>query len=327
MSTLTLKGTSWVTVRQYRRTLWLAGALVVLALAVIGGLRIWDLQYPDLRIEDRYEVVSDDNRAYGVLRFAVEQLSTGLVLLPLLVGAFVAGPLIAREYESGTYQLSLTQSVSPTAWLRAKLLVATAAALLTTLALMAVFRIGWGRTSGTWALHWAGRGPYEATGVVLVAHLLAAVAVGALLGLLIRRALVAMAATGLVMGIVLLALGAFRWSFLPVQTITGPAGPALPLSVDSLTMESGLLTATGARFDERICWEEAARTPGTDHITGLWNKVEAQCQVRHGVTAQYIDFHPQSHFWPTQLIETGIVLALAALAAFAAFRVLRARHA
>ncbi|MFC8957408.1 ABC transporter permease [Streptomyces sp. NPDC057101] len=328
MSTLTLKGTYWVTVRQYRRTLWLAGALVVLALAVIGGLRIWDLQYPDLRIENRYGVVSDDNRAYGVLRFAVEQLSTGLVLLPLLVGALVAGPLIAREYESGTYKLSLTQSVSPAAWLRAKLLTATAAALLTTLALMAVFRIGWGRTSGTWALHWAGRGPYEATGVVLVAYLLAAVAVGALLGLLIRRALVAMAATGLVMGIVLLVVGAFRWSFLPVQTITGPAGPALslPHSVDSLTMESGLLTATGARFDERICWEEAARTPGTDHTMGLWGKVEAQCQARNGVTGQYIDFHPQSHFWPTQLIETGIVLALAALAAFAAFRVLRARH-
>ena len=327
MSTLTLKGPYWVTVRQYRRTLWLAGGLVVLALAVIGGLRIWDAQYPDLPVQGGTRVVSDENRAFSMLSFAVERMSVGMVLLPLLVGAFVAGPLIAREYESGTYKLSLTQSVSPTAWLRAKLLSATGAAVVVTLVLMAVFRIGWGRTLDTWSLHWADRGPYEATGIVLFAYLLAAVAVGALLGQLIRRTLVAMAATGLVVGVVLLVLGAFRWSFLPVKTLTGPAGPTLWPSGNSLTMESGLLTASGARFDELICWEEAARTPGTDSVEGLWGKVEAQCQARHGVTSQYIDYHPESHFWPTQLIETGIVLALAALAAFAAFRVLRARHA
>ncbi|MFF1511582.1 ABC transporter permease subunit [Streptomyces sp. NPDC058326] len=326
MSTLALKGPYWVTVRQYRRTLWLTGALVLLALVVIGGLRIWDAQTPDVQVQDGYLDVADGNRAHHLLRFAIEELSIGMVLLPLLVGAFVAGPLIAREFESGTYKLSLTQSVSPAAWLRAKLVTATATALVTALALMAVFRIGWGRVGGSWSLSWSERGPYEATGIVLLAYLLAAVAVGALLGQLIRRTLVAMAATGLVLGVVVLVLGAYRWSILPVKTVTAQAGGTLWAPENGLIMDSGLLTSSGARFNESICWEEAAMTPGTDSTEGLWGKVEAACQARHGVTTQYLDYHPQSHFWPTQLIESGIVLALAALALYAAFRVLRARH-
>ncbi|MFB7029407.1 MULTISPECIES: ABC transporter permease [unclassified Streptomyces] len=325
MSTLALRGSYWVTVRQYRRTLWLTGALVLLALAVIGGLRVWDLRTPDVYMENG-ESFSADDRAYGLLRYGIEQLSLGMALLPLLAGAFVAGPLIAREFESGTYKLSLTQSVTPAAWLRAKLLIATAVALVTTLALAGVFRIGWGRTANTWNLGWSDRGPYEAAGVVLFAYVLAAVAVGALVGQLIRRTLVAMAATGLIMGAVLLVLGELRWSFLAVKTVTGPHGGTLWTPKDGFMMETGLLTSSGARFDGTACWEEAARTPGTDHVNGLWNKVQDQCLARNGVTGQYLDYHPHSHFWPTQLIETGILLALAALAGYAAFRVLRARH-
>ncbi|MCZ0980547.1 ABC transporter permease [Streptomyces diastatochromogenes] len=222
MSALALKGPYWVTVRQYRRTLWLAVAVVVVSLAVIGGLRIWDARTPDPISKDGTWFPGDD-RAYDLLRAALEYTGGGMLLLPLLVGAFVAGPLIAREFESGTYKLSLTQSVSPVAWLRAKLLTSTAAALLTALALAGVFRIGWSGLPGTWFMKWDPV-PYAAVGVVLFGHLLAAVAVGALIGLLIRRTLVAMAVTGVTMGVVLAVLGAFRWSFLPVVTATGPVG-------------------------------------------------------------------------------------------------------
>ncbi|MFF6867185.1 MULTISPECIES: ABC transporter permease [unclassified Streptomyces] len=326
MSTLALRGSYWVTVRQYRRTLWLAGALVLLALAVIGGLRIWDLQTPDVPVEDGYLLPAEDNKAVRLLVFGMEQLSVGMLLLSLLAGAFVAGPLVAREFESGTYKLSLTQSVSPAAWLRAKLLTATAAALATTLALMAVFRIGWNRTSGSWNLQWSDRGPYEASGVVLLAYVLAAVAVGALVGQLVRRTLLAMAVTGLVMGVVALVLGALRWSFLTVKTVTGPRDTTLWTPENGLAMDTGLLTASGARFDESVCWDEVNEAPGLDAMEDGGMKLHEACLTRNGVNAQYVDYHPESHFWPTQLIETGILLALAALAACAAFRVLRARH-
>ncbi|WP_030220999.1 ABC transporter permease subunit [Streptomyces bikiniensis] len=326
MSTPALRGPYWVTVRQYRRTLWLTGALVLAALAVIGGLRIWDLQTPDVYLEDGYWRPADDNSGFRMLRFGVEQLSLGMVLLPLLAGAFVAGPLVAREFESGTYKLSLTQSVSPAAWLRAKLLTATAVALATTLALMGVFRIGWGRASGTWDLNWSDRGPYEATGVVLFAYVLAAVAVGVLVGQLIRRTLVAMTATGLVMGVVLLVLGELRWSFLAVKTVTGPRDATLWTPDNGLMMDMGLITSSGARFDQSVCWDEVNRSPRLDGMGDGGMRIFENCLTRHGVTGQYVDYHPQSHFWPTQLIETGILLALAALAGYAAFRLLRARH-
>ncbi|MEU2077427.1 ABC transporter permease [Streptomyces sp. NPDC013489] len=326
MSTLALKGPYWVTVRQYRRTLWLVGAAVAASLVVVGGLRIWDAQTPDRYYEDGQRYAPDDNRGYETLRIALEYGGMWLLFLPLLVGAFVAGPLIAREFESGTYKVSLTQSVGPADWLRSKILTASAAALATTLALIGVYRIGWGRVSGSYQFSWSDRGPYETTGIVLVAYVLAAVAVGALVGQLIHRTLVAMAATGLFMGLVLLVLGAFRWSFLGVKTATGPAGPTLWTPENGLTMDSGLLTSSGVRFDQTICWDEVNRTPGVDSMNDGGMKIFERCLAQHDVTSQYVDYHPQSHFWPTQLIESGILLALAALALYAAFRVLRTRH-
>ncbi|MER7951052.1 ABC transporter permease [Streptomyces sp. NPDC096079] len=308
MSTLALKGPTWVTVRQYRRTLWLAAAAVGVSLAVIGGLRIWDAS-ADAELPDRW------GRGYDLLRGAMEQLSHGMLALPLLVGAFVAGPLIAREFESGTYRLSLTQSITPAAWLRAKLLTATAASLATTLALTAVYLIGWQRVSGSYGLHWAERGPYEATGTVLTSYVLLAVAVGALVGQLVRRTLVAMAVTGGAVGLVLLVLGSFRWDFLPVRTITGKAYQnvyALQTPGSGLAVDQGLITADGRRLPGYYCY-------GSDVPGG-------GCRSDEAISAQYLDYHPFAHFWPTQLIESGIVLALAALTALAAFRVLRARH-
>ncbi|MFF5633512.1 ABC transporter permease [Streptomyces sp. NPDC012825] len=314
MSTLALKGSYWVTVRQYRRTLWLMGGLVFLALAVIGGLRIWDARTPDRYEEGDFRFLGIYGSGYDLLRGAMEHLSVGMVAFPFLVGVFVAGPLIAREFESGTYRLSLTQSVSPAAWLRAKLLTTTAVTVGTTLVLTAVYLIGWGRVSGTWQFHWADRGPYETTGTVLVSYVLLAVAVGALVGQSVRRTLPAMAVTGGLVGVVMLVLGSLRWDFLSVRTITGPAvadASVLSVSGDSLLVEQGLIGVSGKRLPGWFCSPDAP----AEH-----------CRPGEDVTAQYADYHPASHFWPTQLIETGILLALAALAAYAAFRVLRARH-
>ncbi|MFE0703072.1 ABC transporter permease [Streptomyces sp. NPDC058872] len=324
MSGLALKGASWLTVRQYRRTLWLTAAVVALSFLVVAGLRLWDAQTPDSLTADGMRVPANDT-GHALLREAMLQGVVGMLLLPLLVGAFVAGPLIAREFESGTHKLSLTQSLSPTAWLRAKLLVTTAAALLATLALMGVFRIGWDRVSGTWNLTWAERGPYESSGVVLVAYVLAAVAVGALIGLLVRRTLVAMATTGLVLGALQLVLGALRWSFLPVETYV-KNGPASGLPDDAFLVHTGMLTRDGSRFDPVTCWREAADTTRNVDVPDLWIKTYDGCLARHDVVGEFVDYHPRSHFWPTQLIESGIVLALAGLALYAAFRVLRARH-
>ncbi|MBT2482407.1 ABC transporter permease subunit [Streptomyces sp. ISL-94] len=309
MSALTLKGPYWATVRQHRRTLWAVPALVAAGLAAVVALRAWAGD-PD---SDRMTVPSSNHGA-TLLRLFMEAANTGLLFLPLLVGAFVAGPMTARELESGTWRLALTQSATAKAWLGAKVLVAAAVAVLGSAALAGVYRLGWVRISGTYQFHWADRGTYEATGPVLVGYCLLGVAIGALVGQLVRRTLAAMAVTGLLTGLVLLGLGALRWSFLSVETNTVPfpGSPAKLIPHSALLMDSGLLTATGERLPEYACF---ART----HNLRV-------CPADMHITARYAEFHPASHYWPTQLIETSLLLALTAALLYAAFRLVRARH-
>ena len=44
-----------------------------------------------------------------------------LLVIPVLIGMFWGAPLLAREYESGTYRLAWTQGVTRTRWLAVKL--------------------------------------------------------------------------------------------------------------------------------------------------------------------------------------------------------------
>ncbi|MFJ8664175.1 ABC transporter permease subunit [Streptomyces sp. NPDC093600] len=302
MSSLALKGTYWVTARQHRSALRAVAATAGLSLVCMAGLRFWDSRTPG----------TNQDNGYTLLRWGMEYFAVGMVVLPLLVGAFVAGPLVAHELESGTYKLALTQSVSPRHWFASKLLVAGAVTVGGTLALMAAYALGLARVAGDWQFTWDERGTYESTGPLLVAHGLLAVAVGALVGQLVRRTLVAMSVTGVVVGAVLLALHALRWDFLPVRTITGPAGPTLWVPDGALETDSGLISTAGERLPGWFCAEPLDEN--------------GVCRSDENIAARYIDYHPASHFWPTHLIETGIVLALAALALLAAFRVLRARH-
>lgn len=309
MSTLTLKGPYWVTVRQHRRVLWAVPALVAVGLAAVVALRVW---LGDPGSDRKYQTAG--YYTWELLRLSMQYAGNALLLLPLLVGAFVAGPMVARELESGTWRLALTQSTTARAWLGSKVLVAAVVAVLGSLALICVYRLGWAAVAGTWQLHWADRGPYEATGPVLVAYCLLGVALGALVGQLVRRTLVAMALTGLLTGLVLLVLGVLRWSFLPVVTgtVPFPGNPGSLIPPSALMMDTGYLTSTGERLSENACFERT-------HDTG-------DCPADLNITAWYADFHPVSHHWPTQLIETSIVLALAAAALYAAFRLVHTRH-
>ncbi|GGT55394.1 ABC transporter permease [Streptomyces purpureus] len=304
MSTLlSPTGPRWVVVRQHRTALWTAAAAVAASAALVTALRMWDDAVPG----------TNQDNGYALLRIGMDYAAMLLLALPLLIGAFVAGPMVARELESGTYKLALTQSVTPRRWLASKLVIAVTVTAVGTLALMGVFALGRSRVANEYLFSWDERGTYEATGTVLLSYCLLAVAVGALVGQLVRRTLVAMAATGVVLGVVQLVLTALRWDFLPVRTLTGPYGADLLVPDEGLYMDSGLISTSGQRLPGWYCPE-----PLTEN--GI-------CRSDVDIAAQYIDYHPASHFWPTQLIETGIVLALTALVLAAAFKVLRARHA
>ncbi|MEU2496187.1 hypothetical protein [Streptomyces sp. NPDC007883] len=237
---------------------------------------------------------------------ALDRGSTLLVPAPLLIAAYVAGPLFAREAETGTHQVAWTQSVSPLRWTATKLvLVATAVAAATT-AFVAVFR--WSRApvvDNAFLPLWSGP-VYTAYGTTATAYALLAVGVGALTGLLVHRAFAAMGVAGLVTGTVMLVLGAVRHTLWPTEILTGRP---LPHPRDTWWVESGSLDASGGRVSSVMC-------------PGYWDPCDGGGT---GVT-DFARTHPPSHFWPIQLVETGILLALAAAATYAAFRVLRRRH-
>lgn len=309
MSALTLKGPYWVTVRQHRRVLWVVPALIAVGLVVMVSLFVWSA-YPTYDHLHRPILTP----GYDLLRGYMHTASENLVFLPLLVAAFVAGPMVARELESGTWRFALTQSTTAKAWLGSKVMVAAAVSVLGSLALIGIYRLGWTRVADTYGLYWYDRGVYEASGPVLVAYCLLGVALGALVGQLVRRTLVAMAVTGLLTGLILLLLRALRWSFLPVVTETAhhSANPNALVPPSGFVMSTGLFTTTG----ERKPWFECYGEP---QLAGV-------CRDDMDVASVYAHFHPVSHYWPTQLIETSILLALAAAVLYAAFRLVRKRH-
>lgn len=321
MSALTLKGTYWVTVRQHRRAVRVALALTAVAVLAMVASRLWsDSAAETLRAagctvgsldQSCFQPARDYLDDQWAARHLVEYAAIGMLILPGLVGAFLAGPMLARELESGTYRLAWTQSVAPARWLAAKLAVTAALVVAIVPLLSLVFSWTWQTgPAHDYPTYWYDPIVFASHGIVPLAHTLLGLAVGAAVGLLVRRTVVAMSITVLVTGVALAVLTWVRPGLWPVETLTGRE---LSLRVsDAWVLENGMITDSG----ERVGWDVCFATPEDARA----------CEIGRGGVADFADFHPSSHFWPIQLVETGIVLALAALALLAAFRILRARH-
>lgn len=318
MSSPLLRGPRWADVRLHRGALRTGLGLVLLAAVVMVYLRWANHAYPEPADNCVGNGPCDTflgfSSARALLYEFVQKYSQGMLLIPILIGAFVAGPVIAREMESGTHKLAWTQSMSPARWLLSKLTVFAVTSVAGGLALMAVFWLGRSGTRGVWNLGWADRGVYESIGPVLIAYCLFAVAVGALVGLVVRRTLLAVAVTGAVTGLALLAFGNARWDLFPTRTLSGPGADfgegTLALPGDSFARDWWVHNAAGERFHQSMC---------------DYKPVAASCPADTKAVSWSIDYHPYSHFWYVQLIESGIILALAAAAVYAAFRLLKRR--
>ncbi|WP_406861794.1 hypothetical protein ABZO31_15440 [Streptomyces sp. HUAS MG47] len=322
MSLMTLKGPYWVTVRQHRKALWVALALGVVAVTALVGSWLWSGHTADVLRATGCTVGSLDPNCFQpareysddqwAARHLVEYAALGMLVLPALFGAFVAGPMLAREMESGTYKLAWTQGVHPARWLAAKLAVPAAFVVVGVPLLSLAFYWAW--TTGPahdYPTYWYEPTMYVSHGVVPLAHTLLGLAVGAVVGLLVRRTVVTMSVTVLITGTALAVLAWVRPGLWPVRTLTGNE---LPEGVSSSWLvDSGMVTAAGDRIRSGDCFA----TPGNPR----------GCMTARGGVSDYIDIHPASHFWPLQLVESGICIVVAGLATYAAFRLLRRRHA
>ncbi|WP_329066634.1 ABC transporter permease [Streptomyces sp. NBC_01429] len=296
-----LRGPDWVTGRLHRRSLW--AALVILVLLVGALLGLWwitnaahtDFAATGCPVNDGPAECDVPTRHYWDaeyrFRALLQILDLLLPVLPAAVGAFVSGPVIARELENGTYKLAWTQSGSPARWLLSRLALPTVWAVTLTAAFTVAYRLAWVHGPHlVYEAHWYDDFYYLGLGPVLVGYVVLGIAAGALVALLTRGTAVAMAVTAVAVEAILLAFSIeLRGLLLPVTRVTGEE----QRPDNSWVVDWGRVEVPGA--------------PGT-HTT-------------------YHEYHPSSHFWPLQLIETGVLLALAALAVLAAFRVLRRLHA
>src|ERR1700733_9714998 len=119
-------------------------------------------------------------------------LSPALVGVPAIVGAFWGAPLVAREFETGTWRLAWTQSITRSRWLAIKVAMIGLASVVAT-GLLTVMLTAWSSPSTN--LGRFGTAMFAERGVAPLGYAAFAFAAGVTSGVLIRRTLPAMATT------------------------------------------------------------------------------------------------------------------------------------
>jgi ABC-type transport system involved in multi-copper enzyme maturation permease subunit len=201
------------------------------------------------------------------------------LIVPGLIGVLVGAPLIARELEYGTWRLAWSQTVPRARWLAVKLALVTGGLIVVGAAMTAVitwYRAPMDRLTGRF-LH----NIYDFEGLVLTAYILCAFGFAVLAGLLLRRSIPAMVAAFIPwLAVRLVVEFVFRPHFMAPLTATGSCARGCGYGIGFVPQATGRI--------------------------GDW---VLSMNANGGFTYQ-----PADRFWPFQLIEAGIFVALTAAA-------------
>ena len=324
-----LRRVAWVSWRQHRAAL--AGTV-----ALLGALAVY-LLYMGLRMHSAYARVAACHPSgsaacqlllrqfnqdyYGSQQGSV--LSSGinaqtvpffLLAVPILLGVFVGAPVLARELESGTFRFAWTQACGRVRWAVTRLgLLAVA---LTALAFAFSQLFSW-YFSPFLAEGQTAKFPMQLfgnLGMDFAAWTLLAYAVAAFLGVVIRRAVAAMAvalASCTVLDVV--TMMALRQHYATPLVASG-ANP--PGGSSAWVMSQWLTGPGGQRFNPANIPLSVQTSPDPDAFTN-W--------LRTAHITQWWSYVPGSDFWRFQLIEGGWLLGVSALLIAAAIWMVRRR--
>ncbi len=235
-----------------------------------------------------------------------------LQLLAPLIGAFVGAPVLARELETGTFRYAWTQAFGRWRWALAKLVLLAAAVTVLTAAFG--FLVSWyfQPYSGSLFQSTPFGNLFTLRQVAFPAWTLAAFAIGALAGMLIRRVVPAIVTTlAVYAGLAFVAAAFLREHYLAPLATT-----ALDLPGTSTAWIIGTWWTKGGRFAfagsppiavlDQFC--SSGPGPGSKDNGPSF----APCLAPHGYT-QWTSYQPASRFWPFQWIEGGWLLVLSAV--------------
>jgi hypothetical protein len=277
----------------------------------------------------------------------LQQLGVVLLVAPALVGIFWGAPLVARELEAGTLRLAWTQSVSRTRWLSTKLVVGGLAGVVAT-GLLSLMVTWWSspldRTNGTPFTP----AYFDRRDLVPIGYAAFAFALGVAAGMLIRRTLPAMAAT--LVAFIGVRLAIFEWvrphlmsplrivsAFMP-DPVSGPslapgglnpgdwviseqtinrAGQVIgqfgSINLDLNASPNGTLTLG----DLGTCpnrWVpptiRSTRGPQSEGPSAAMVHALRICADKLGIK-EVVTYQPLNRYWPFQIYETAIFVALA----------------
>jgi hypothetical protein len=301
---------AWLTWRQHRpQLLGLAGLLVVVACAALGT---------DLPIRSAYHrhalasclppatrsgcelIVSHFRAEFAPFR----SVARYLVVLPVLAGLFVGAPLLAREYEHGTFRLAWTQGLSRRRWLLGKtalLGLAVVAAGLAFSGLAAWWRAPFDSVDGR-----IQPAAFDLEGLVVAGYAFFALCAGILAGVVFRRTIPAMTAAAAAFLAVRIGVekGLRPHYLAPLHRTAGGLAPQAPTRewvlgdhlVDTLGRQIG-----AGREDLAVAHAQHAGIDPQEYLVSLgWRRL--------------ITYQPDGRFWTFQAIELGIFVALGLLA-------------
>jgi hypothetical protein len=334
---------TWVVWRQHRNQAYF-GIVALAAFAVlmlVTGLQMASQYHSALILCTASHSCSNLANSLNLETPVVSALVTLTVAVPCLLGVFWGGPLVAREFETGTSQFAWMQGITRTRWLTI------------TIGWVLLAAAAWGGAVSALVTWWSSPvnslqlqnfepSQFDIQGIVPIGYAVFAVALGVAAGALLRRTLPAMAITLVVFTLLRLVVSEdFRsrylspvtktfsfvqhgHAFLPTGSywmvssgLVGPSGPVPAgsliggetLSIDGVPIPVGELPSA--------CRTLLFQTP-TKSASGF-----PSCMAAHGYRA-VISYQPAGRYWAFQGIETGIFVFLAAaLVAITAIVVLR----
>jgi hypothetical protein len=259
----------------------------------------------------------------------LQDLSSVLLVVPALIGLFWGAPLVAREFETGTFRLVWAQGIARSRWIAIKMAVVG----LASMAVAGLFSlmVTW------WSSPLDHVNPnqfstlFAERGIVAIGYAAFAFVLGVTAGVLIRRTLPAMATTLIAYVAIRLGVTKLRPHFQApltlgeklatgahgvVQSVPG-AGAAPPPHLGDWVLSSNVLSASGQPFNQAKIACSVLVRPGESASTA--HSAATACLARARAYSaglrDVITFQPSSRYWPFQWYELAIFLGLAAILA------------
>jgi hypothetical protein len=325
---------TWVVWRQHRNQAYSAAAALAAfaVLMLVTGLQMASQYHSELTQCAASHSCGNLANTLNLEAPGLSAIVTLTVVVPCLLGVFWGGPLVAREFETGTTQFAWMQSIPRSRWLTV------------TVGWVLLAAAAWGGAISGLVTWWSSpvntleqqnfqAAQFDIQGIVPIGYAVFAVALGIAAGALIRRTLPAMAITVVMFTFLRLVVGQdFRSHYLTplTRTFSFLHPPRLPTGSYWL-VSSGVVGARGpvpAPGGPHLNIEGVSINPASlppacrslvfQHPTNFFSCLTARGY--HG----FISYQPASRYWAFQGIETGIFVLLAAvLIAVAAIVVLR----